>query len=156
MLNNTPTVGPSPQKPERRIANRKGNEMTMNTLPALAVVLTGFLATDGIQASPADDRGKQKPETPATLTAEAREAMELGRKVIAVRQAIANPQTPGAMEAVTALGHDSRYYVMVRGWLTQQLAGDQSILDASGENTPKAVKDRIAFLHKAIRAIDLE
>jgi len=108
------------------------------------------------QSPSAGDDGNTKPATPATLTAEAREALELGRKVLAVRQAIANPQTPGAMESVTALGLDSRYYAMVRGWLTQQLAGDQSILDASGENTPKAVKDRIAFLHKAIRAIDLE
>jgi hypothetical protein len=45
---------------------------------------------------------------------------------------------------------------MVRGWLTQQLVGDQSIADASGDTTPPAVSARIAFLKKAIRAIGLE
>ena len=130
--------------------------MKRNKLIVPMIALSGLLAFAGMTASPAKDSEKEKPATPATLTGEARKALELGRKVLAVRQAIANPQTPGAMEAVTALGLDSRHYVMVRGWLTQQLAGDQSILDASKENTPKAVKDRIAFLHKAIRAIDLE
>ena len=130
--------------------------MKRNKLIVPTVALTGLLAFAGMTASPAKDGEKEKPSASEKLTAEAREALELGRKVIAVRQAIANPQTPGAMESVTSLGLDSRYYVLVRGWLTQQLAGDQSILDASGENTPKAVKERIAFLHTAIRAIDLE
>ena len=85
-----------------------------------------------------------------------RAALELGRKVLAVRRAIEHPQAPGALEAVKALGLDSRHYVMVRGWLRQQLSGDTSIRDASGEKTPRAIVDRIAFLEKAIRAIDLE
>ena len=83
-------------------------------------------------------------------------AMELGRKVLAVRQAIQTPGTPDAMQAVTDLGNDQRYYVMVRGWLTFQLEGDRSILAAAGEQTPQEVRERIIFLEKAIRAIDLE
>jgi hypothetical protein len=83
-------------------------------------------------------------------------AMELGRKVLAVRQAIQTPGQANAMQAVTDLGHDQRYYVMVRGWLTYQLEGDRSILAAAGEQTPHAVRERITFLEKAIRAIDLE
>jgi hypothetical protein len=83
-------------------------------------------------------------------------AMELGRKVLAVRQAIQSPGEAGAMQAVTDLGHDQRYYVMVRGWLTFQLEGDRSILAAAGEQAPHEVRERIIFLEKAIRAIDLE
>ena len=49
-----------------------------------------------------------------------------------------------------------RNWMMVRGWLSQQLAADRSLRDANKERTPKAVLDRIDFLQKAIRAIDLE
>jgi hypothetical protein len=83
-------------------------------------------------------------------------AMELGRKVLAVRQALQSPGEANAMQAVTDLGHDQRYYVMVRGWLTFQLEGDRSILAAAGEQAPHEVRERIIFLEKAIRAIDLE
>ena len=41
------------------------------------------------------------------------EAMELGYKVAAVKVAIRDPAAPGAMHAITSLGHDQRYYVMV-------------------------------------------
>lgn len=60
------------------------------------------------------------------------------------------------MEAVIDLGLDSRYYVMVRGWLSMQLAGDRSIANAQGASVSSKVRARIAFLEKAIRAIDLE
>jgi hypothetical protein len=83
-------------------------------------------------------------------------ALELGRKVLAVQRALEQPQAPESLEAVKALGLDSRYHVMVRGWLSQQLRNDQSIRDASKERTPQKIRDRIAFVEKAIRAIDLE
>ena len=67
------------------------------------IALTGLLAFAGTTAAHAEDSGKEKPAAPATLVGEVREALELGRKILAVRQAIANPQAPGAMEAVTAL-----------------------------------------------------
>jgi len=81
---------------------------------------------------------------------------QLGHKVLAVREAIRNPGGPDAMRAVIALGRDQRSYVMVRGWLSYQLEGDRSILDASDEQTPPEVRRRIRFLEQAIRAIDLE
>jgi len=83
-------------------------------------------------------------------------ARDLGRKVLAVMEAIQNPEDANAMQAVIELGHDQRYYVMVRGWLSYQLQGDMSILAASGEQTSHEVRERIRFLEKAIRAIDLE
>jgi len=82
--------------------------------------------------------------------------MELGHKVLAVREAIQNPGAPNALQAVTDLGRDQRYYVMVRGWLSYRLAGDRSILDGTRAQVPDEVRERIHFLEKAIRAIDLE
>jgi len=84
------------------------------------------------------------------------EALRLGRKVLAVRAAIRNPRDPTAMEAIMDLGTDSRYYVMVRGWLMMQLQGDMSILDANQGEVRPEIRARVEFLNKAIRAIDLE
>jgi hypothetical protein len=90
------------------------------------------------------------------VAAEPAEAAQLGRQVIALRNAIENPNAPNAMRAVTDLGRDQRNYVMVRGWLSYQLRLDTSILDNTREQVPDELAERIAFLKKAIRAIDLE
>jgi hypothetical protein len=92
----------------------------------------------------------------STSMADDQSAMELGRKVLAVREALQNPRGLNAMQAVTDLGQDQRYYVMVRGWLAYQLEGDRGILDAAGGQARAAVTERIHFLEQAIRAIDLE
>ena len=84
------------------------------------------------------------------------QALELGRKVLAVKAAIQNPDDPNSLEAIRDLGLDSRYYVMVRGWLSMELEGARSIMEASGENPNPEIKKRADFLNKAIRAIDLE
>ncbi len=81
------------------------------------------------------------------------EALALGRQILAVQRALGDPES---LKAVTALGTDSRHYVMVRGWLVQLLAGDESIAEAAGGKPAEAVAARIRFLRKAIRAIDLE
>ena len=95
-----------------------------------------------------------QPDAPGMM--DEQEAMLLGRRVQAVREAIQHPDTPGALQTITDLGHDQRYYVMVRGWLSWQLQGDMSIADASKGQTPAAVEARIRFLQEVIRAIDLE
>jgi len=82
--------------------------------------------------------------------------MDLGYRVAAVREAIQNPGAPGSMQAVTDLGHDQRYYVMVRGWLMYQLRGDMSLLETTHDLNQDALRVRIAFIQQAIRAIDLE
>ena len=83
-------------------------------------------------------------------------AMTLGLQVQAVASAIRDPGRADAMADVVALGTDSRYYTMVRGWLAQQLQGDLSILEASREGGNPAIAARVEFLRRAIRAIDLE
>jgi len=99
-----------------------------------------------------------EPAPPPTLSRSAADqtALELGYKVQAIRLAIENPAAPGALKAVTSLGLEQPYYVMVRGWLAHQLQADLSLLDAAKSAPPEPVKARVDFLRKAIRAIDLE
>ena len=82
--------------------------------------------------------------------------MWLSQRILAIAAALQRPDMPGAMDSVIALGTDSRYYVLVRGWLTLQLAGDLNIMDARDGDVSPRLAARIAFLQKAIRAIDLE
>ena len=84
------------------------------------------------------------------------EITELGSRVAAINAALHNPAAPGAMQAITDLGHDQRYYVMVRGWLMYQLQGDMSILQASQGQAQESIRARVDFVRQAIRAIDLE
>jgi hypothetical protein len=84
------------------------------------------------------------------------EAQRLGKQVMAVAAVIRDPSAADAMATVTALGTDSRYYTMVRGWLMLALQGDQSILAASAPGERPDIEARIDFLRRAIRAIDLE
>ena len=90
------------------------------------------------------------------ISEEDQAALDLGRKVLAVKEALRNPGTPNALQAVTDVGLDQRYYTMVRGWLAYQLQGDMSILDAGREGAPEGIRERVEFLKAAIRAIDLE
>jgi hypothetical protein len=83
-------------------------------------------------------------------------ALELGYSVFAINEALQNPGAPGALQAITNLGYDQRYYVMVRGWLMYQLQGDMSILQASQEQPLETIRARIDLIQQAIRAIDLE
>ena len=80
----------------------------------------------------------QEKSKPASLPQEDQAALEIGRKVIAVRKAIQNPQSAMSMPAVTDLGRDQRYYVMVRGWLVQQLQGDLSIRESRGKHQSRS------------------
>ncbi|MDX2456914.1 MAG: hypothetical protein QNL87_05350 [Gammaproteobacteria bacterium] len=116
-------------------------------------VLAGLLVVPLLTGAPrllAADRLKKPGEI------EAQAALELGRRVQAVRAAIQQPEAPDALEAITDLGRDQRYYVMVRGWLAWQRQGDMSIVAASREQAPEHIRTRIRFLDRAIRAIDLE
>lgn len=122
-------------------------------LPGLSGVCLILTFTPGLPAARTDGISWQ--ESVESLVQD-EHALWLGRRVLAVKAAIHNPEMPGAMEAILVLGLDSRYYVMVRGWLAMQLRGDLSILEAGRGTVSQEIAERIEFLRKAIRAIDLE
>ena len=111
-----------------------------------ACLLAGLFVAQGWAAEQLRDSGMMEDQ----------DAMLLGRRVDAVRKAIQHPDAPRSLEAITDLSHDQMHYVMVRGWLTFQLQGDMSIVDASRGQVPEHISTRIRFLNRAIRAIDLE
>ncbi|MXR69212.1 hypothetical protein GNT65_11070 [Shewanella sp. JBTF-M18] len=83
------------------------------------------------------------------------EQQALGAMVQVLQQAIASP-SPQHLEVIARYGTDSRYYVMVRGWLVQELSGIESQLAAHGDSAPEAMRAKAEHLRAAIRRIDLE
>ncbi len=128
------------------------------TLLILAAAITslGSRADDGGNVEEDSRVAAMEAVQGAGPLTEEQTALALGRRVLAVSEAIRNPAAPGAMEAITDLGHDQRYYVMVRGWLSYQLQGDMSVLQAGRGQPGDQLRMRIEFLREAIRALDLE
>lgn len=120
----------------------------------IVLVLLGLLGGHAKLVSAGDDSSACI--EPQPLYRQDREALRLGRQLFAVTEAVQNPSTPGALESILELGTDSRYYVMVRGWLAMQLQGDLSIIAASRADAPPDIAARAEFLQQAIRTIDLE
>lgn len=84
------------------------------------------------------------------------QAEQLGYKIMAVQNVLRDPMADDALEVILSLGRDSRYYVLTRGWLGEQLRGDLSIQAAAKQQTAALIEQRITLLKSAIRAIDLE
>ena len=117
---------------------------TLSIFFAFGLLLPAIGVTGGSRLEPVDPSRAEE------------HALWLGHRVLAIAAAIRNPDAPDAMGAVLELGLDSRYYVMVRGWLVMQLRGDLSISQARNGDVSPQIAERIAFLEKAIRSIDLE
>jgi|GEM_PF-1900806 len=85
------------------------------------------------------------------------EEYKIGVMIKALSRAIASPDEPDSHKIITQYGTDSRYYVMIRGWLVQVLSGVRSQLDANRNDTTKEkLSEKVALLTQAIRRIDLE
>ena len=85
------------------------------------------------------------------------EECQIGRMVKQIQEAIRAPENEASLATIVKYGTDSRYYVMIRGWLKEELLGVESQRDAAREETTKAVfGKKVEFLRKAIRRIDLE
>ena len=66
-------------------------------------------------------------------------------------------QSEEALKTIVKYGTDSRYYVMVRGWLVQYLAGVESQKQANKDPSRSEKSDQeTLFLKRAIKLIDLE
>lgn len=82
---------------------------------------------------------------------------QIGVMVNAIDKAITDAR-PDSLELIYQYGTDSRYYVMIRGWLIQELTGVQSQLDAHRQQDEhrQQLEHKVNFLKQAIRRIDLE
>lgn len=114
----------------------------MNTLPVMAAVVMVWL---GLTASLSGcQTGSAEPQ-------------RIGEMVLAIEQALAHPEDPQALEVISLHGTDSRHYVMIRGWLIQELQAVESQLAASRTlELQQRFSTRAEFLRRAIRRIDLE
>ena len=85
------------------------------------------------------------------------EEYAIGVMVKAVDAAI-NSATPQSLTVIANYGTDSRYYVMIRGWLVQELTGAQSQLEVYRQQDERRqqLEHKVHFLKQAIRRIDLE
>ena len=94
------------------------------------------------------------------LSEQQKEALALGLKVIEVKAALEKPEMEGSIDVIKSLGQDSRYYVMVRGWIRQHIEMTESYQGTStyreSKKRKKEVDGRITALKKMLRAIDLE
>lgn len=82
---------------------------------------------------------------------------EIGVMVKAIDKAITTPQSD-SLKLIYQYGTDSRYYVMIRGWLVQELTGAQSQLESHRQQDERRqqLEHKVSFLKQAIRRIDLE
>ena len=81
-----------------------------------------------------------------------------GQAITAVQWALDNYSDSTALDSVYRYGVDSRLYVMIRGWLVQELQGVQSILGSTPPTSKhyKKLQERESFLERSIQRIDLE
>lgn len=124
--------------------------------PSLLAALLLAAATSLTANPPPPPSPPPEQPTPSVQPDNSAEALALGRQILAIHHALDHPDLPASLKTITDLGTDSRHYAMVRGWLSQLLTNDESIASASKSNTPPRITARIAFLKKAIRAIDLD
>ena len=85
------------------------------------------------------------------------EEYKIGVMVKAIAEAMKTPEDKESLKTITAYGHDTRYYTMIRGWLVQELRNHESLLSAY-KNKPQETffQLKVNFLLKVIRRIDLE
>lgn len=85
------------------------------------------------------------------------EEYNIGIMVKSIQSAIDHPEQHDSLTTIFEYGGDSRYYVMIRGWLTQELASAKSQQSAVKDTAAKeGISRKVQFLQQAIRGIDLE
>ncbi|QYK01859.1 hypothetical protein [Shewanella psychrotolerans] len=80
---------------------------------------------------------------------------QIGFMVQSLADAIDSP-SPKSVEIIAHYGTNSRYYVMIRGWLVQELTGIESQLAAQGDNADPVLVNKAKHLKISLRRIDLE
>jgi len=92
-----------------------------------------------------------------TVDLKTQQQIQLGQMVEQLQQAIKTPENEKSLNIIQHYGTDTRYYLMVRGWLVQVSSGVESQLSVQQAQPQKqALQIRYDALQKAIRLIDLE
>ena len=123
-----------------------------------------FLVAAPDSEKPRDEKAKKSKASEDAperqLSEEDLHALELGRKIIRAKAALQEPGKQGSIAAIKDLGLDSRYYVLVRGWIVQHISMTESYKGTStyknSDKRRKEIDGRIAALQKMLRATDLE
>ncbi len=80
-----------------------------------------------------------------------------GKMVSEVSLSLSDIEREGALDSIAEYGTDTRYYVLIRGWLKQELEGVESLLAVvKDEERKNTLIKKQTFLNRAIRRIDLE
>ena len=85
------------------------------------------------------------------------EEFQIGKMIKQIQVALNAPERPGSLKTIVKYGQDTRYYVMIRGWLSEELRNIESQIP--GVRDPKRKQKFLAkqkLLKSAIRGIDLE
>lgn len=87
----------------------------------------------------------------------AAEKQRIGAMVLEIQAALETPGDPKSLETIVNYGHDTRYYVMIRGWMVELRSGVHSQLDATQDpELKKKHRKAHSFLEQVIRGLDLE
>lgn len=85
------------------------------------------------------------------------EVYALGEMVQKLQVALMPPFDALSLQTIQYYGTDTRYYTMIRGWLSQELQGVESQLGASQDAQDMSrLQKKSDFLQQAIVLIDLE
>jgi hypothetical protein len=85
------------------------------------------------------------------------EEFKIGVMVKQIQAALEAPERPASLKTIVKYGRDGRYYVMLRGWLAEELRAVESQLPGARDAKRKQrflAKQKL--LKTAIRRIDLE
>ncbi len=81
----------------------------------------------------------------------------IGEMVKSIQLALSHPEAETSLVTLIQYGQDSRYYTMIRGWVSLELSGVVSQYEsAHNESARERHAREIEVLEKVIRAIDLE
>jgi hypothetical protein len=128
-------------------------------MASMSVTLSGCSLGAAFSYNPSDQHIEQ--ETVEVVRDEPvnprSEEYRIGIMIKALSVALSAPTRPQSLETVARYGTDSRYYVMIRGWLNEELSGVQSQLDSAQDHAAKVLlQQKSDFLRASIRRIDLE
>jgi len=130
--------------------------MTISHVAIISGYLLGASIT-GFSFASVEKTTPKQPISASSQLSKKSEEYQIGIMVKAISAALKTPKDPKSLSTIIKYGHDSRYYVMIRGWLVQELQGVESQHRATRDpEAREKFSSQLSMLKKAIRRIDLE